>query len=86
MFNFNKYNIWIKNQILTPLEDIKKLLNNNLEKLENQSELIKKQISNEINSSKKGALEVSSKRIQIRIDEITKHIEKMSLYIEKLNG
>ena len=84
MFNFNKYNIWIKNQILIPLEDIKKLLDINLEKLIKQYEEVKIQISESQDSSKKGALEVSEKRLEMRISEMKKHIEKMNLYINKL--
>jgi hypothetical protein len=52
MFNFSIYNSWIKKQIITPLEQIKDLLNSNLLKLKETL----KQITNQIKEIKDNSL------------------------------
>ncbi len=84
MFNFSIYNSWIKKQILTPLEQIFELLNKNLEILKQNKVNIEKQINEISEDSLKAPLIASKKRIEMKIEEIEKHKDKISIYIEKL--
>jgi hypothetical protein len=84
MFNFSIYNSWIKKQILTPLEQILELLNKNLEILKQSKISIEKQISETTDPSFKLPLVASKTRMEIKIEEIQKHIERINIYIEKL--
>lgn len=84
MFNFWIYNSWIKKQILIPLEEIHKLLVQNINLLERQVSEIDIQLDIELDSSKKWALSMSKTRSIMRSEEIKKHIENMEVYIEKL--
>jgi len=84
MFNYSVYNSWIKKQILTPLEQILDLLNKNLNILKQSKESIEKQILETSDPSLKWPIIASKTRIEMKIEEIEKHIERISLYAEKL--
>ncbi len=84
MFNFNIYNSWIKKQILTPLEQIKDLLNTNLLKLEETLKQITIQIKETTNSSLSWPLTANKLRIEKKIVDIKKHMKAMDIYINKL--
>lgn len=84
MFNFSIYNSWIKKQILTPLEQISELLNKNLDILIENKNSIEKQINETTDISLKWPLVASKTRIEMKIIEIEKHVERISVYIEKL--
>ncbi|MDP2090749.1 MAG: hypothetical protein Q8K30_04070 [Candidatus Gracilibacteria bacterium] len=84
MFNFSIYNSWIKRQILTPLEQISELLSKNLNILSNRKQSIEKQILETTDPSLKGPLVASKTRVEMKIVEIQKHLEKINIYIDKL--
>ena len=84
MFNFSIYNSWIKKQIYIPLKQIIDLLEKNLIKLKENKIKIEKQILETSDSSLQWALVVSKTRNQMKIEEIQKHINKISIYINKL--
>jgi len=84
MFNFNIYNSWIKKQILTPLEQIKDLLNTNLLKLEETLKQITIQIKETTDSSLSWPLTANKLRIEKKIVDIKKHMKAMDIYINKL--
>ena len=84
MFNFSIYNSWIKKQIYTPLKQILDLLDKNLKILEKNKTQIEKQILKTSDSSLQWSLTISKTRTQMRIEEIQKHINKISIYINKL--
>jgi len=84
MFNFWIYNSWIKKEIHSPLLEIRNLLEKNKEILEKQKNGITIQIEETNDPSLSWPLEISKTRIESRIKEIELHIEKMSLYINKL--
>lgn len=84
MFNYSIYNSWVKNQILFPIEQIIELLNKNLSIIVKNKENIEKQISDTNNQSHKWALNWTKVRMEMKIDEIQKHLEKLNLYANKL--
>lgn len=84
MFNFSIYNSWIKRQILTPLEQISELLSKNLNILSNRKQSIEKQILETTDPSLKWPLVASKTRVEMKIVEIQKHLEKINIYIDKL--
>ena len=84
MFNFTIYNTWIKKQILTPIEQIKKLLNTNLDKLIETFDLIEIQIKDTTDESLKWPLTANKLRLKKKIFDIKNHIKAMDIYINKL--
>ena len=84
MFNFFIYNSWIKKQIIIPLEQIFELLNKNLEILKQNKISIEKQINETLDPSFKWPLIASKTRMEMKIVDIDKHVERISVYIEKL--
>jgi len=84
MFDYTTYNSWIKKQIIIPLEQIKALLEKNLEILSNQKKEIQDLLKIETDPRKSWPILASKKRVEMRIEEIQIHIEKMSLFINKL--
>lgn len=84
MFNFSIYNSWIKKQILTPLQEIRSLLSQNVAVLEKQIQDIDLQLSDKQNIPNSAALSMSKTRSTMRIEELKKHIKNMEKYIEKL--
>lgn len=84
IFNFSVYNTWIKKQIFEPLVGIRTLLEKNLTLLESNIANIEKQIENAQDESFVWPLLASKKRSQVRVDEMQKHIHKLSIYIDTL--
>lgn len=84
MFDFNIYNSWIKKQILVPLEEIKLLLQKNIDFFEKQISEIESQMTQNLDSSKSAALSISKTRALMRSDEIKLQIENIAKYIQKL--
>ncbi len=84
MFNFSIYNSWIKRQIITPLAQISELLSKNLNILSNSKQNIEKQILETTDPSLKWPLVASKTRVEMKIVEIQKHLEKINIYIDKL--
>ena len=84
MFNFNIYNSWIKKQILTPLEQIKDLLNSNLIKLQETLKLITIQIKETTDNSLSWPLTANKLRLEKKIVDIENHMKAMDIYINKL--
>ncbi len=85
MFNFSIYNGWIKKQLLIPLKEIKHLLTLNTLSLQNSKEQINSQLQIETTPTKAALLTASKVRVNMRIQEIKKHIESMDMYIDKLS-
>lgn len=84
MFDFNIYNAWIKKQILVPLEEIKLLLQQNIDFFDKQISEIESQLTQDLDSSKSAALSISKTRAFMRSDEIKLQIENIEKYIQKL--
>ncbi len=84
MFNFSIYNSWIKKQIITPLEQIKDLLNSNLLKLKETLKQITNQIKETKDNSLSWPLTANKLRIEKKIVDIEKHMKAMDIYINKL--
>mgnify|MGYP007124594846 CR=1 FL=1 len=84
IFNFSIYNSWIKKQILTPLEEIKKLLTINLELILSQLDWVKISIKSEKDIDKIAVFQLTQKRLQLSINQIQKYIENIDRSIHKL--
>lgn len=84
MFEFNIYNSWIKKQLITPLTEIKDLLQKNLDKLILNKENIEKQIINTMDESLKWPLKLTKQRSIMRIEELKNNIASIQEYINKL--
>lgn len=84
MFNFSIYNSWIKNQILIPLEQIKDLLQKNLDNLILNNEKLEIQIINTNDESMKWPLILTKQRSIMRIEELKNNIVFIQEYINKL--
>lgn len=84
MFDFNIYNAWIKKQILVPLEEIKLLLQQNIDFFDKQISEIESQLTQDLDSSKSAALSISKTRAFMRSDEIKLQIVNIEKYIQKL--
>lgn len=83
-FDFSIYNSWIKKQIYDPLQEIKNILEKNLEVLiKTKSEII-----SQTNSTKevwfKAALESQTKRLEMRIEDMKSNINLIKSYMEKI--
>lgn len=84
MFEFHIYNWWIKKQILTPLVEIKILLESSLASISHKEQEIIQQINNTSDMSYISVLTATRKRSEMRRKEIQKNIEHISIYINKL--
>jgi len=84
MFNFSIYNSWIKKQILTPLGQIKDLLNTNLIQLKETLKQTTNQIKETKDNSLSWSLTANKLRIEKKIIDIENHIKEMDIYINKL--
>ncbi|GAB0174763.1 MAG: hypothetical protein HHAS10_06420 [Candidatus Altimarinota bacterium] len=86
IFNFTKYGMWVKTQILEPLEEIHDLLEKNSNTLESIAKELDIQIKNSIESSHKKPLELQKERIKIQQENIKRILTIIDGYIVKLNG
>lgn len=84
IFNFKKYHIWIKNQIITPLKDLISLLEKNEKILEKTHENIQIQINKTESPDLQKPLILSKKRLEIQLSEFTKMKNILNEYISKL--
>lgn len=84
MFNFSIYNSWIKKQIISPLEQIKDLLDKNLTVLEKEKLDIEDNLVKTKEDSLTWALLSSKKRVEMRINDIKENIEILNFQINKL--
>lgn len=84
IFDFSIYNSWIKKEVKTPLIEIRELLELNLNKLKSNLIDIDKKLENTSDPSMSWPLQASKTRTNMRIEEISKHISAMNLYIDKL--
>ncbi len=85
MFNYEIFNNWLKKEIKYPLEQLKKLLEKNLERIQDEKQSTNEQIAKTKDQKNIWALVSSQKRVEMRIEEIKKHIESIDFYIKKLD-
>lgn len=89
IFNFGKYDTWIKQQVLSPIEELIELLKNNKKIIlktreDTDMENRKKPGDNFWGSSGKQVLEVQQTRFQMQLDSIDRMISMLEGYREKL--
>ena len=84
MFNFQIFNSWIKKQIYEPLEEIKYLLEINLNKIKISIKNIDAQILVIDKPSHKWTLELQKKRINSQIIQLSDNINNIDKYLKKL--
>ena len=84
MFCFEVYNGWIKKQIASPLREIDKLLQKNLDWLQNSKADVQRQIDATKKTDLLAALTLSSKRIQKAIWEIQQARKLFEKMLQKL--
>ncbi len=85
MFNFWIYNNWIKKQILEPLNEIYILLKTNFDILKQTKTSIEKQIIETKEDAYKWVLTAQKSRLEMRIDELSKYMEMIQVYITKIS-
>lgn len=84
MFNFQIYNSWVRKQILDPLTEIYEILDDNYKLLFTTIENIDKQISDTSEVSLQAPLVAQKKRLEMRKEEIERHINMIAKYLYKL--
>lgn len=84
MFNFKIYNSWIRKQILDPLTEIYEILDANYKLLFDTIGWIDKQITETKNVSLQAPLIAQKKRLEMKREEIEKHINMIAKYLYKL--
>jgi hypothetical protein len=85
IFNFVKYGNWIKNQILSPIEEILALLQKNHDTIEKTLISLESQITLTTDPSLQKPLILQKKRFEMQIESIRPMIEMLQNYQEKLN-
>ena len=84
IFNFPKYDTWIKNQVLTPIAELISLLEKNENILTNTMSALGSQIQQTTDPSHQKPLELQKKRLQIQLEELQKMKQILASYQEKL--
>jgi len=85
MFNFWIYNNWIKKQVLEPLNEIYNLVKTNLDILVQTKDTVGKQILQTSDESYKWVLNAQKVRLEMRIEELKKHLDLIKVYITKIS-
>lgn len=67
IFNFGKYDSWIKNEILTPILELLDLIEKNILLLQNTKNALEKQISETTDPSHRTPLELQKTRLETKI-------------------
>lgn len=84
MFNSSKYNEWSKGQLLNPLTWIVELLETNIVSLNKQNDRILVEMENVSDKHKLWQLELTKKRVEMKIKELNNGLNTMKDYISKL--
>lgn len=85
IFNFQKYDIWIKNEILAPILELLDLTENNILLLKSTKNSLENQISETMEPSHKTALELQKIRLESKIQEFEQMKKILENYKEKLD-
>lgn len=85
IFNYWIYNNWIKKQVLEPLKEIYNLVKTNLDILVQTTDTVGKQILQTSDDSYKWVLNAQKVRLEMRIEELKKHLELINVYITKIS-
>lgn len=86
MFRFEVYNAWIKNQILSPLKEIQKLLIKNKIILISSQKEIQEQLKNTQKEEFISALKLSLTRVEMQLEEFERYIPQIEEFIKKLEA
>ena len=84
IFNFPKYDTWIKNQVLTPIVELISLLEKNQNIVTNTISALNSQILQTSDPSHQKPLELQKKRLELHLEEIKKMKQILASYQEKL--
>ncbi len=84
MFRSDIYNGWIKKQVISPLKDIKKLLEKNSHILDDSIISIQKQLQESLKAEFSSPLTLQKKRLEIQKRDIKAFLDQIQNYIEKL--
>jgi hypothetical protein len=84
MFRSEVYNSWVKKQIVSPLKDIKKLLEKNFHILDVSIDSIQKQLQDSLKAEFSSPLTLQKKRLEIQKRDIKIFLDQIQKYIEKL--
>ena len=84
IFNFPKYDTWIKNQVLTPIAELISLLEKNEDIVTDTIAALDSQIQKTTDPSHQKPLELQKKRLQIQLEELQKMKQILHSYQEKL--
>lgn len=84
IFNFPKYDTWIKNQVLTPIIELISLLEKNENIVTNTISALNSQILQTSDPSHQKPLELQKKRLELHLEELKKMKQILASYQEKL--
>lgn len=84
MFDAQMFESWIKTEIITPLQEIQKLLKLNLATIETSIWETQKIAANHKEQREQWAILISKKRLELQKEEIIQLLTQMELYITKL--
>lgn len=85
IFNFTKYDSWLKKQIILPMENLIEVLEKNEKILKNNIKSIENQILQTQDSSLQKPLELQKIRLENQLENISKTIINLKSQISKVN-
>lgn len=85
IFNFTKYDSWLKKQIILPMENLIEVLEKNEKILKNNIKSIENQILQTQDSSLQKPLELQKIRLENQLENISKMIINLKSQISKVN-
>lgn len=85
IFNFTKYDSWLKKQIILPLKNLIEVLEKNEKILKNNIKSIENQILQIEDSSLQKPLELQKIRLENQLENISKTIINLKSQISKVN-
>lgn len=85
IFNFTKYDSWLKKQIILPMENLIEVLEKNEKILKNNIKSIENQILQIEDSSLQKPLELQKIRLENQLENISKTIINLKSQISKVN-
>lgn len=85
IFNFTKYDSWLKKQIILPMENLIEVLEKNEKILKNNIKSIENQILQIEDSSLQKPLELQKIRLENQLENISKMIINLKSQISKVN-
>ena len=84
IFDYWRYNSWLKNRIISPIKWIIEMLQENIFRISQEIKNSEETMQNASDEKLKQNIKVAKSRLEMREKEIEKHIIIMKSYLEKL--